>query len=489
MAKKRYSYVGVTVLLSLLIPTPVLSDAPPEIIDRQRSLQGETYSTDGTDSTERIGGQPQVSSQEKPAQGQRLEGSSRKSSIQYGGVQGGTKPGGNTSVEEQREYPGTNTPSLRVETNDPGQGGSSRVLTNDPGQGGSSRVETNDPGQGGSSRVETNDPGQDLTNKNFGGSYGTGEKGTPSRGTGTEDNQIGSSNLNPDSRKNIVGLVNSDGDSNILDSFSRNPFLFLLLWWLPAALLGLLLWLWMRRRSSSAKRELEERIQLELWKRLDQHVNQYVDQIFEQKIQNYMQLITANIVNNNEEVNQYFDRRLQQNVTRNPTISNQIITFVANSNEINNKINKVYRDIDITVEGIRNEWNQRFIVLLRQYVDELIDMIGRKETFNILIASLISGKIDELLNEITRAKNELTVIMNNGDRHLYEWTLGELIAIKGCLTDRQALVEQLASFSAELTTKLECTPCVDIHALKPFKPIYVNSTQLSQMRSQQLPGS
>jgi hypothetical protein len=70
-----------------------------------------------------------------------------------------------------------------------------------------------------------------------------------------------------------------------------------------------------------------------------------------------------------------------------------------------------------------------------------------------------------------RTKNELTAIINNADRHLYEWTLGELMAIKGCLTDREVLVETLVTFSAQLRTKLDGTACVDINTFKPFKPM------------------
>ncbi len=58
------------------------------------------------------------------------------------------------------------------------------------------------------------------------------------------------------------------------------------------------------------------------------------------------------------------------------------------------------------------------------------------------------------------------------------------MAIKGCLTDRQALVEQLVTFSAELRTKLDNTTCVDINTFKPFKPISINPAQ-----PQQLPGN
>ncbi|MFH7028321.1 MAG: hypothetical protein ACHBN1_23710 [Heteroscytonema crispum UTEX LB 1556] len=261
--------------------------------------------------------------------------------------------------------------------------------------------------------------------------------------------------------------------------------------------------------------------------KINQYVSQQIDNTYEQKVQNYVKLITQNIVNNNEELNQYVDRRLQQNVTNNNVIINQIfdnaqitqkienilndnsqihrkienvvinsteinnriLNFVVNSTEINNKINNVYRDVDIKIENVRNEWNQTFISLVRQYVDELINIIGDRESFNIRIANVINIKVDELLNQILRIRNELTVIINNADRHLYEWTLGELMAIKGCLTDRQALVEQLVTFSAELRVKLDNTTCVDINTFKPFRPISINPAQLSPVQPQQLPGS
>ncbi|WP_017314165.1 YncE family protein [Mastigocladopsis repens] len=217
---------------------------------------------------------------------------------------------------------------------------------------------------------------------------------------------------------------------------------------------------------------------------LNQYVSQQIDNTYEQKVRNYISVITQNIVNNNEGLNQYIDRRLQQNVTNNVEINNEIVNLVANSTEINNKINNVYRDIDIKIDSVRNEWNQTFLSLVRQYVDEVINIIGDRDTFNTQVANIINIKVDELLNQIIRTKNELTVLINSADRQLYEWTLGELMAIKGCLTDREVLVETLVTFSAQLRTKLDGTPCVDINTFKPFKPISIN-----QQQSQQLPGS
>jgi hypothetical protein len=210
---------------------------------------------------------------------------------------------------------------------------------------------------------------------------------------------------------------------------------------------------------------------------LEQYVSRQIDNTYEQKLQERIPVITRNIVNNNEEFNQYIDRRLQQTVTNNTQVNNEIVNLVTNSTEINTKIESIYQDIDTKIESIRNEWNQSFISLIRQYVDELIAIIGDRDTFNIRIANLIDIKVNDLLNHIMRAKNELTVLMTNGDRHLYEWTLGELMAIKGCLTDREVLIEQVVSFSTQLRTKLDSTPCVDIKTFQPFKPNLIEPKQ------------
>ena len=226
----------------------------------------------------------------------------------------------------------------------------------------------------------------------------------------------------------------------------------------------------------------------------------------------FINLITQNIVNDNDVINQYFDQRLQQNVTNNlvinqlfdnshtvqkienlvinsNVINNRVLNFIINSTEINNKINHVYKDIDIKIENVRNEWKNTFLSLITQYVDEVINIIGDSDSFNLQIANVINVKVDELLSQILRIRNELTVIINNADRNLYEWTLGELMVIKGCLTDREVLVEQLVTFSSQLRTKLDTTTCVDINNFKPFKPISVKPAELPIAQPRKLPES
>ncbi|NMG10841.1 hypothetical protein [Brasilonema sp. UFV-L1] len=515
MAKKRYSYVGVSVLLALLIPTPVLSDAPPHLIKQPfRNLDTEEYSTKKQE------GQPQGGSKKKANQVQGInDPSSQKNNVRDGGTEGGgSKPAGITSIQEQKGNLGRNNPSSGVltdeatqnSTNKPSRESSGRGISPPlpiPGQNNTSPSQRKfDSGNSTSYPVEKTQNGatQNSTNKPSGESSGTGmSPPLPIPGanntspSGRKDDQIPRNNQSQDTGKNNPSVLDSAVYSSALDSFSKNPFA-----WLPLLLLlGLLPLLvsWFRRRRRQQINKYVDQIfeqkisnnigliinkisnKQEFKDYIDQYVVQQIDQIFEQKIQNNIPLITHNIVNDNQELNQYIDQRLHHGVINNTRINNEIVKFVANSTEINNKFNKLSRDIDIKISSMRNEWNQTFISLVSQYADELIHIIGDKQTFNILIANLISVKLDELLNQIITTKNELIVIMNNADRHLYEWTLGELMAIKGCLSDRQVLAEQLVSFSAKLKTKLDSTPCVDIKTFKRFKPILIAPQQPEQV--------
>ncbi|MBR8836157.1 MAG: hypothetical protein DSM106950_19575, partial [Stigonema ocellatum SAG 48.90 = DSM 106950] len=123
----------------------------------------------------------------------------------------------------------------------------------------------------------------------------------------------------------------------------------------------------------------------ELNQHIDRHVDQHLDQTFEQKIRNSINVITQDIVSNNAELNQYVSRQIHQNVTSNTEINHEIVNLVANSTEINNKI-----------QNLRNDWSQTFISLVTQHVDELINTIGGRDTFNRLITQKIVNNNAEL---------------------------------------------------------------------------------------------
>src|SRR6476661_7016217 len=143
---------------------------------------------------------------------------------------------------------------------------------------------------------------------------------------------------------------------------------------------------------------------------LEQYVSQQIDNTYEQKVRNNLHLITQNIVNNNEELNQYIDRRLQQTVT-NSEVNNEFVNVVANSTEINNKI-----------ENLRNEWNRTFLNLATQHVDELSNIIGGTDTFNRVITQKLVNNNTELEQYVSqqidntyeqKVRNNLHLITQN----------------------------------------------------------------------------
>ena len=53
--------------------------------------------------------------------------------------------------------------------------------------------------------------------------------------------------------------------------------------------------------------------------------------------------------------------------------------------------------------------------------------------------------------------------------HLGDGLNEQLVALQGCLTDRQALVKMFENFSTELKQQLDCADCVDPQRFTPFK--------------------
>ncbi|MEO1765453.1 MAG: hypothetical protein AAFR83_26900, partial [Cyanobacteria bacterium J06629_18] len=75
-----------------------------------------------------------------------------------------------------------------------------------------------------------------------------------------------------------------------------------------------------------------------------------------------------------------------------------------------------------------------------------------------------------------------------GDTQLYNWTLEQLTALQGCLTDREALVEMFETFSAQLKNKLDGADCVNPTRFTQLNAT-INTQQLSPSQTPQLPGN
>ena len=63
------------------------------------------------------------------------------------------------------------------------------------------------------------------------------------------------------------------------------------------------------------------------------------------------------------------------------------------------------------------------------------------------------------------------------------------MTLKGCLTDRQVLVDQLALFSNELKTRLDTAPCVNPTVFKNWTPLPIEPQMLPNGNVPQIVGS
>ncbi|ARV58601.1 hypothetical protein BZZ01_08095 [Nostocales cyanobacterium HT-58-2] len=252
MARKRYSYIGASVLLTLLSPTPVFSDAPPHIIEQQlRSLERDK------NFTEEIGGKSQVSSEKKPDRVQgNYDASSKKNGTRYGdtrergstpagknnpssgvlssetqngspnksGVSSGTGQLSKPFVQERQASEGKNNPSSRVLSNETQNGSPNKSgVSSGTGQLSKPFVQERQASEGKnnpSSRVLSNETQNGSPNKS-GVSSGTGQFSKPS----VQERQASEGKNNPSSgvlsSETQNGSPNKSGVSSGTGQFSK----------------------------------------------------------------------------------------------------------------------------------------------------------------------------------------------------------------------------------------------------------------------------
>ncbi|MBR8833993.1 MAG: hypothetical protein DSM106950_08120 [Stigonema ocellatum SAG 48.90 = DSM 106950] len=186
--------------------------------------------------------------------------------------------------------------------------------------------------------------------------------------------------------------------------------------------------------------------------KINEVVNNNINIVFEQKKQEIKDLVIQEI---NIDFNPRIDMRVNEWISSHiQEIFNGIIDSRINI-FIDNKL-KEFRTSEIYTI-IRSEINAK--------VSEIISTI-RLEIINnqikIIDIEPIRLEIEHVVNvQIEEIKNKLELQIKQGDRQLYEWILAQLSAIKGCLTDRQALVELAESFSAQLKTQLDTAAYVN----------------------------
>ena len=213
---------------------------------------------------------------------------------------------------------------------------------------------------------------------------------------------------------------------------------------------------------------------------LDKRVNSAVDLKIDNQTQNIKKLVVNQLQTD-------IDRRINTAVENKTDNSVQLV--------VNNVINNVDDRIDVKLENtilnfrddvtsiVKNELNQNYTDSIKTTV--LSDI--KKQQFFIDIES-IKGEVNNFYSRLGQFESQLYSRIEQGDTQLYNWTLEQLTALQGCLSDRQTLSNMFESFASKLRDELDSADCVQPTRFTPMTAT-VGRDRISPAQPQQLPGS
>ncbi|MGB3649894.1 MAG: hypothetical protein WBA41_01600 [Rivularia sp. (in: cyanobacteria)] len=193
-------------------------------------------------------------------------------------------------------------------------------------------------------------------------------------------------------------------------------------------------------KISDQSQNIKNLVVQQIQKDIDNRINSVVDS----KTDNSVNLVVNNVIGD-------LDNRINAN------FENQILNFRDDMNSIVK--NEVSNNMDSIKNNVLNDIrNQQFF----------LDMQS------------IKAEVENFYSRLGQFETQMNLRINQGDTQLYNWTLEQLTALQGCLTDREALVEMFETFSAQLKNKLDGADCVN-----PSRFTQLNAT----INTQQLPPS
>ncbi|MBD1907854.1 hypothetical protein H6F53_20600 [Trichocoleus sp. FACHB-832] len=213
-------------------------------------------------------------------------------------------------------------------------------------------------------------------------------------------------------------------------------------------------------------------------------IDQRIDAVVNLKIANHTPNIKSLVV---QQIEADFDQRIKSVV--NQSTGNSVQLVVNNvTNELDNRINvsldnKIVNFRNEVSTLVKNEVNQNFTESLKTTI--LSDI--KKQQFYIDMQS-IKAEVENFYARLGQFESQLYFRIEQGDTQLYNWTLEQLIALQGCLTDRQALVEIFEVFASNLKDQLNGAECVDPNRFTPWVR-RTSQAQIDPQQPQQLPNA
>lgn len=218
-------------------------------------------------------------------------------------------------------------------------------------------------------------------------------------------------------------------------------------------------------------------------KQLQGDMDKRIDTAVDLKIENQNQNIKNSVV---QQLQGDIDRRINSAVENKTDNSVQLV--------VNNVINNVDDRIDVKLENkilnfrddvtsiVKNELNQNYTDSIKTTV---LSDIKKQQFF--MDMQTIKAEVNNFYSRLGQFETQLYMRIEQGDTQLYNWTLEQLTALQGCLSDRQTLSDMFQSFATNLKDELDNAPCVQPSRFTPMTAT-LGQTQIAPAQPQ-LPGS
>lgn len=215
---------------------------------------------------------------------------------------------------------------------------------------------------------------------------------------------------------------------------------------------------------------------------IQSNIDKRIDAVVNIKVANQNQTIKNLVV---KQIESDFDQRIKAVI--NQSTDNKVNLVVNNVvNELDNRINvnldnKILNFRNELSSIVKNEVNQNFAESIKTAL--LADI--KKQQFYIDMQA-IKTEVENFYARLGQFESQLYFRVEQGDTQLYNWTLEQLLALQGCLTDRQALVEMFEVFAKNMKDELNNAECVHPSRFTPWVR-RTSQPQLEPKQPQQLP--
>ncbi|NES74291.1 MAG: hypothetical protein F6K24_58430, partial [Okeania sp. SIO2D1] len=229
-------------------------------------------------------------------------------------------------------------------------------------------------------------------------------------------------------------------------------------------------------KTEQIKNLVIQQLQANIDNRIDNSLNLKLDDRTENIKNLVIQQIEANI---DQRIRMFVEQSTNNNLQ---VVANNVMGDIDNRINVNfeNKILNIREDLTSIVKTELNDYYNNSLKSL------LFADIKNQQFY--LDMQSIKQEVENFYLRLGQFETQLNLRIAQGDTRLYNWTLEQLTAIQGCISDRQALVDMFESFSARLRTALDGAPCVQPSRFSAWVTTE-NNPQIEPGQPNQLPES